>query len=422
MTARPAIMSCRLAWLVMSVVTVSALSLALAAAAGMPQEGSIVLSVELPDQPTAGARLFVEKSCVRCHALGGQRPGVGPDLGRIPLSGSVIDTAGAFWNHGPVMREKMQDLKIQPPMMTSHEMADIVAFLTAYRYYLTELGQPGDAAAGSKVFVAKGCARCHENASMSFSKPGPSLQHYRGTFSSIILAQVMWNHGPEMASVMRARGVPWPRFSGREMGDLMAFLQGNGGGTNDRVYIEPGSPRRGRDLFTSKQCVACHAIGGIGGRGGPDLARPTELKRPVSEIAGLMWNHSQAMSVEFQRRRIPRVTFSGQEMADILAYLYFVNYATVRAAPARGRVVFDAKCSMCHTMGAGRRVGPDLATAPGLDEPFSIVVAMWSHAQTMEQELRSRGLTWPRFERGEAAELIAFIISARKGPRGTPAH
>src|SRR3990172_8863886 len=142
---------------------------------------SIRLSVELPDNPAAGARLFVQKACVRCHSLGGEEARVGPDLGRIHLSGTVLDIAGAFWNHAPVMREKMKDLKIQPPSMTSREMADLVAFLTAYRYYLTELGAPADPAAGLRVFQAKGCARCHGDRD-SWDKPGPSLDRYRGRF------------------------------------------------------------------------------------------------------------------------------------------------------------------------------------------------------------------------------------------------
>ena len=45
--------------------------------------------------------------------------GVGPDLGRIHFRGTVMDLAGAFWNHAPVMREKMRDLKIQPPQLNS---------------------------------------------------------------------------------------------------------------------------------------------------------------------------------------------------------------------------------------------------------------------------------------------------------------
>ena len=45
-------------------------------------------------------------------------------------------------------RAAMQDLKIVTPHLDPREMADLVAFLTAYRYYLTEVGQSGSPAAG----------------------------------------------------------------------------------------------------------------------------------------------------------------------------------------------------------------------------------------------------------------------------------
>ncbi len=394
------------------------LALILAAfAVGSPSDSaqSVLLSVELPDRPTAGARLFAQKGCVRCHSLGDRQPRVGPDLGRIMFTGTVLDLAGAFWNHAPVMHEKMQDLKIPAPAMTSHEMADIVALLTAYRYYVTEVGEPGNPAAGRAVFAAKGCAGCHDPDGKRWDKLGPGLQRYRGRFSAIFLAQAMWNHGPEMASAMRGRGVAWPNFAGREMGDLIAFLQtGNAGASTERVYFEPGSPRRGRDLFRSKGCLTCHAIAGVGGRGGPDLGnRPRELMGSVSSIAGLMWNHSQGMDAEFRRRAIERATFSGQEMADIIAYLYFVNYANVRGLPAHGGQLFVSKCSTCHSLGGPKLVGPDLLAVPDLDEPIAIIAAMWNHAASMETELRRRSLPWPRFETGDAADLAAFLLQRR---------
>jgi mono/diheme cytochrome c family protein len=326
-----------------------------------------------------------------------------------------MDLAGAFWNHSPVMREKMQDLKIQPPHLTSREMTDLVAFLTAYRYYLTELGRPGNPVAGRNVFASKGCARCH--GTNAWDKPGPDLARYRGKFSAIFLAQAMWNHGGEMAEVMRGTGVAWPKFSGDEMGDLLAYLQsGTGGATAERVYFEPGSPRRGRELFSSKHCIECHAIAGVGGTGGPDLGRTRALVDSSFAMAGRMWNHRQQMSAELSKRRLPRVTFSGQEMADILAYLYFVNYASVTGAPDRGGLVFVQKCSPCHSVGGGKRVGPDLATVPGLDEPIAIIAAMWDHAPTMDAELRTRNLPWPRLDAGDAADLTAFLLTRRTPP------
>lgn len=378
-------------------------------ARGVP---SARLAVTLPDNPTTGARVFVEKGCARCHALGGDNRRMGPDLGRVRLPGSVLDLAGAFWNHAPVMREKMIDLKIARPEFNDSEMADLLAFLTAYRYYLTEVGGAGNPLVGREVFRQKRCPSCHGNRE-AWNLPGPSLERYRGHVSPIVLAQAMWNHGPEMAALMRRLGVPFPQFDGRELGDLLAFLQAGTIAADERVYVEPGSPRRGRELFTAKRCISCHMVAGEGGHGGPDLGAPERnMMRPVTAIAGSMWNHSRGMAAEFARRGIPPVRFSGQEMADIIAYLYFVNYAGVSGTPSRGQQVFNNRCAVCHSGGAAA-IGPDLRVAPRLNDPVAIFTAMWNHAPRMEQELRRVGVAWPRLAPGDAADLVAFLLMPR---------
>jgi mono/diheme cytochrome c family protein len=379
------------------------------------------LPVALPDNPAAGARLFVEKRCVQCHGLGPEGNHVGPDLGRITFDGTVLDLAGAFWNHGGAMRDKMHELKVPIPILDSREMADLLAFLTAYRYYLVEVGAPASPARGRELFKTKSCDLCHGSPA-DFRKKGPSLAKYQTDFSASHIAQAMWNHGAEMADVMRAEHVRWPEFTGSEMGDLIAYLQtGNNATGADRVYYEPGSPRRGADLFASKHCRDCHAIGGVGGKVGPDLGqRGREFMGPIAAIAGLMWNHSHRMRAEFQKHGIPRITFSGQEMADVISYLYFVNYATVYAAPSRGERLFADKCAQCHSIGGGRGVGPDLGAVPNLDDPTAIVTMMWNHAAGMEGQLRRLGIIWPQFAPGEVADLSAFLL-ARRGHVPPPA-
>jgi Ni/Fe-hydrogenase subunit HybB-like protein/mono/diheme cytochrome c family protein len=383
------------------------------------QEPSVVLTVALPDRPTAGARVFLQKGCGHCHSLGAQaaaRTMVGPDLRQLLVSRTVMDLAGAFWNHAPVMREKMQELKLTPPTLTRDDIADIFVLLTAYRYYEVELGRPGNATSGRRVFVDKGCAGCHDEDLKTGTRVGPGLQKYRGRSSAIFVAQAMWNHGAEMANAMRTRSVPWPKFAPREMDDLIAYLQG-GAGAPDRIqYFDSGSPRRGREIFAGKQCITCHAVHGKGGRGGPDLgARTGDLVASVATIASVMWNHSPPMAAEFERRGIRRITFSGQEMVDVIAYLYFVNYSTVRAVPARGAKLFADKCATCHSKQAGRGAAPDLTTKALFDEPLALTAAMWNHGPMMSREVETRGLSWPRLERGEAADLAAFLLSRRTG-------
>ncbi len=376
--------------------------------------GLVRLPVALPDNPAAGARLFVEKGCVRCHGLGSDANHVGPDLGRIMFQGSVLDLAGSFWNHGGAMRDKMRELKVPIPVLESSEMADLLAFLTAYRYYLVEVGTPASPARGRQLFTTKKCDVCHGKPA-DFHKAGPSLAKYQNNFSAIYIAQAMWNHGAEMAGVMQSKGVPWPEFTGSEMGDLVAYLQtGSSTSSADRVYYEPGSPRRGAELFASKRCSTCHAIGGVGGKVGPDLGpRGRQYMGSVAAIAGLMWNHSHRMTAEFQKHGIPRVTFSGQEMADVISYLYFVNYATVYASPVRGEKLFADKCAQCHAIGGAPRPGPDLAKAPNLDDPTAIVTKMWNHAAGMENQLRREGIVWPQFAPGDVADLSAFLLRKR---------
>jgi cytochrome c2 len=387
-----------------------------AARTGMPQQDdSVLLSVDLPDREAVGATVFERKGCGRCHTIAGVGRGKsGPDLGRTVFAGNALDLAGALWNHAPTIRQSMRDDSISRPTLTPEEAADIVAFLTAYRYYDTQVREAGNPALGRGVFVKKGCAGCHE-AAAGQAAVGPDLRKFRGRYAPIAFTQALWNHAPAMTAAMQARGVPVPAFSGREMTDLTAYLQvGVEAKGPDPVVFEPGSPRRGRDLFAGKGCAKCHTVGASVNQGAPDLGtKGRALARSVPEIAGVMWNHSQGMSAEFAQRGIARPTFSGQEMADVTAYLFFINYANVRATPSRGQAVFNRRCSVCHTLGE-KKVGPDLLAAPGLDRPIGIIAAMWNHAGAMEKETSQRKVPWPRLERGETADLTAFLIVRRQ--------
>ena len=84
-----------------------------------------------------------------------------------------------------------------------------------------------------------------------------------------------------------------------------------------------GDPTRGQSLFVAKGCVQCHAVRGAGGRIGPDLGR-TAVKGSFSEIASAMWNHSAAMDEKMRQFRLSRPSFEKEELADLLAFLYFL--------------------------------------------------------------------------------------------------
>lgn len=379
------------------------------------QEDRVQLALEVPDDAAAGFELFRDRSCGRCHSLGRSGAGRAPDLANMRLEGSVLDLAGTLWNHAPVMRDRMRDSGFARPKLTTTQMSTLVAWLSAYRHYSRAVRQPPDPAAGRNVFVTKGCAGCHERRTAS-PPPGPDLSSYRGR-PPVFFAEAMWNHLPQMTNVMEANGVAWPTFHGTEMNDLTAYLQvGLGLDEPDPSRFEPGSPEKGEALFAAKGCIVCHTIAGRGGQDGIELAEPRVRVLSVAEIAGIMWNHSVGMRPEYERRNLSHPLFLHGEMTDLLAYLYFVSYASVDGSPTRGGEVFVRRCSSCHSLGRAG-VGPDLLAVPELDGAIGIVTAMWNHATSMETEATAHGARLPELVQGETADLAAFIITRRAAAR-----
>jgi cytochrome c len=85
---------------------------------------------------------------------------------------------------------------------------------------------------------------------------------------------------------------------------------------------------RGKKLFASKGCVVCHSINGVGGEDAPPLDAST-MPMPMSpfEFSAKMWRGAEAM-VALQREELGEpIELSGQDLADIVA---FVHHAEVQ--------------------------------------------------------------------------------------------
>ena len=109
----------------------------------------------------------------------------------------------------------MERRGISFPTLTSQEMADLVAYLFSTRYF----DEPGNPEKGKSVFVKKQCNTCH----VKGAKTG-DLSLLKGQISPIFMARTMWNHGPEMLERMSKAKVPWQKMDGKEMADLMEYV------------------------------------------------------------------------------------------------------------------------------------------------------------------------------------------------------
>lgn len=179
----------------------------------MASPGASKPSYLRPADPQAGRRIFSDKGCAACHAIGSGGRSPAPDLRSRELPRTLGQFAAAMWNHAPAMRASMQAQNIPRPQFTNKEMADLISYLFAERYFEPS----GNVAHGRRLFDDKGCAVCHRAGGI-----GPDLS--RSSFSPSHMAAVLWNHGPVMFQSMQQQQIAWPRFQPGEIVDLMEFL------------------------------------------------------------------------------------------------------------------------------------------------------------------------------------------------------
>jgi len=355
--------------------------------------------------PIAGSRVFGSKGCSKCHAINGVGGKIGPDLGRISKPRTFYDLASAMWNHVPEMATQMRKVGKPHPELTPRETGDLIAFLATVNYFDPD----GDPKGGKKIFIAKQCVTCHQMERVG-GVFGPSLDSVV-QFGPIFFAAAMWNHGPAMAEAMQARGIKRPVFSGPELRDFIAYVKSVSRALGDQpVQVLPGRTEEGERLFAARGCVDCHGIKGMGGPVGPALAG-RKLYSSLFEFAAAMWNKGPAMAREMKRRVVPVPPLQASDLADIVAYLYSVQYFAGSGDSRRGETLARAKgCLGCHSIsGKGGTIGPDFKKVAGLDQPATVVSAMWNHAGAMEQKMAEMSVAWPLLKGSEMADLVSFV-------------
>jgi mono/diheme cytochrome c family protein len=182
-------------------------------------------------------------------------------------------------------------------------------------------------------------------------------------------------------------------------------------------------PVAGAHLFQAKGCTQCHAIDGVGGKGGPDLGR-VERPRSAYDLAAALWNHLPQMASRIWASLGERAYFTPDEMSDLIVFLASPKPVNPReyagsghgflgapGDPQRGQhLVTEKGCLGCHSLsGPGGKAAGSLDRLKGLDSPWTIIATMWNHAFLMQLKAEEQRGAWPTLSADEMADLVAFL-------------
>jgi len=367
----------------------------------------------IPEDPAKGARLFVGKGCIKCHAFKGEGGKIGPDFGKVDLGNTLLDLASKLLNHIPPMVQGMERMRMTKSNLTGEEITDI----SAYLYFLKFFDEPGNATRGQYLFNEKGCSKCHPLTGRG--KEGePGLDQFPQNISPVYLSEMIWNHGPVMIAQMVKLGMKWPTFEGSEMMDLLEYIKANAKGPKETAFITPGNPREGKKIFADKGCIKCHAIRGEGGKGGEDLGKRAQIfYKSLTQITSVMWNKGPTVLAKMAQTQTGIPKFTPKEMADLLAYLYFLHFIDEPGNTANGKKVYtEMGCSKCHGLDGkpGESMQIDLSKYQKSTNSMDIVAGIWNHSTEIEKAMKESKIPWPRFKKGELIDLLEYIRSPKK--------
>lgn len=125
-------------------------------------------------------------------------------------------------------------------------------------------------AEGRQLFETHGCRGCHKLNGVGGSI-GPDLSEEGASKRA---PEWLERHFLQPAAVTPGSAMPNMHFSASQARSLTFYMLSLTNETMAGYYLGvrviPG-PAQGRSLFVEKNCIACHNIGGVGSKSGPDL-------------------------------------------------------------------------------------------------------------------------------------------------------
>lgn len=165
--------------------------------------------------PETGRAVFMAKRCATCHTLDAQETEKTRLAGELKNFNTLSGFTAAMWNHAHGHSGRLPGGPSEAVAFSGSEMQTLVSYL----YLSGAFEEGGNADAGRKVFADAGCQSCHGNPATH--QPAAPIT---GEVSAARMASAVWSHGPQMLDAMKRHQIRWPTLSGRQMADLIAFL------------------------------------------------------------------------------------------------------------------------------------------------------------------------------------------------------
>jgi cytochrome c551/c552 len=241
--------------------------------------------------------------------------------------------------------------------LSENQAADVFAYFAAQRYF-----EPlGDAGRGKRVFAEKHCNACHGFSDRGSSEAKPPTE-WSSLRDPVAFAQELWNRHPAMVSAFARQGLHDPRFTSRELNDLLLYLENLPVIRERESRLLLASSDTGRMLFQSKGCADCHRA---------KRALANRPWRSMAEICAAMWNHPFANGENH-----PYLTYS--DMSGLVSYLWSLQD---RGDNRRGGRIFARKgCVSCHENRGKGGDGVSISLFSGHEAiPVMMVMALGNH-------------------------------------------
>lgn len=150
----------------------------------------------------------------------------------------------------------------------------------------------------------------------------------------------------------------------------------------------------------------------------PDLGGAGENPPGIAFLVTAMWNHAPHMWDYMRAQHVSYPTFTYEETAQLVAYLYMASRMDSAGDSEHGRLLFIADaCIRCHAViGENGKPPMEKAGAAAIQTPMAWAQAMWNHAPAMQEAARKQGLPWPKLNASDLNDLFAYVRESVQDP------